>query len=113
KTQSGQRASDPFRLLGISSEADEQFQCAKAFAADRYPAAPTPLYRATTRGKRDRIRVAYLSAAFSHHATPFLTAELFELDDRSEFEIFGISTGPNDRSAARRRIEEAFDTFID
>jgi protein O-GlcNAc transferase len=113
KTQSGQRASDPFRLLGISSEADEQFQCAKAFAADRYPAAPTPLYRATTRGKRDRIRVAYLSADFYEHATAFLTAELFELHDRSEFEIFGISTGPNDRSAARRRIEEAFDTFID
>jgi predicted O-linked N-acetylglucosamine transferase (SPINDLY family) len=59
------------------------------------------------------IRVGYLSADFHEHATAALISELFELHDRSQFEIIGISCGRDDGSAARQRLIAAFDEFID
>jgi predicted O-linked N-acetylglucosamine transferase (SPINDLY family) len=59
------------------------------------------------------LRIGYLSADFHSHATAFLTAGLFEQHDRARFEIVGYSTGPDDHSPMRARIERAFDRFID
>jgi predicted O-linked N-acetylglucosamine transferase (SPINDLY family) len=42
-----------------------------------------------------------------------LCAGVFENHDRSRFETFGISFGPNDRSAMRDRLRGAFDRFLD
>jgi predicted O-linked N-acetylglucosamine transferase (SPINDLY family) len=61
----------------------------------------------------DRLRVAYLSADFNDHPTAYLTAGLFEQHDRSRFEITALSFGQNDNSPARRRLEAAFEHFID
>jgi len=62
---------------------------------------------------RPKIRIAYLSGDFCEHATAYLTAGLFESHDRSRFEVFGISHGPDDRSAMRRRLAASFDMFFD
>jgi predicted O-linked N-acetylglucosamine transferase (SPINDLY family) len=40
-------------------------------------------------------------------------AGMFEHHDRSRFQISGISVGPNDNSDMRRRVEAAFERFID
>jgi predicted O-linked N-acetylglucosamine transferase (SPINDLY family) len=61
----------------------------------------------------DRLRVAYLSADFNEHPTAYLTAGLFEQHDTSRFEITALSFGQNDNSPARRRLEAAFEHFID
>jgi predicted O-linked N-acetylglucosamine transferase (SPINDLY family) len=42
-----------------------------------------------------------------------LTAPLFELHDRSRFEVIGVSCGVDDGSALRRRVAAAFDRFLD
>jgi predicted O-linked N-acetylglucosamine transferase (SPINDLY family) len=42
-----------------------------------------------------------------------LTAELFELHDRAEFEVTAFSLGPDTQDAMRRRMELAFDRFRD
>lgn len=60
-----------------------------------------------------RLRVGYLSADFHQHATAVLMCELFEQHDRSLFEIFAYSTGVDDKSAMRRRIEAAVEHFVD
>jgi predicted O-linked N-acetylglucosamine transferase (SPINDLY family) len=60
-----------------------------------------------------RLRVGYLSADFHQHATSVLMCELFEQHDRSLFEIFAYSTGVDDKSAMRRRIEAAVEHFVD
>jgi protein O-GlcNAc transferase len=62
---------------------------------------------------RSKIRIAYLSGDFCEHATAYLTAGLFESHDRLRFEILGVSHGPDDGSAVRRRLVGAFDRFID
>jgi len=38
---------------------------------------------------------------------------LFEQHDRSRFDVYGYSTGPDDRSPMRTRIARAFDRFVD
>lgn len=62
---------------------------------------------------RERIRIGYLGSDFRRHATAHLIAELIECHDRQRFEIIALSFGPDDGSAARRRLEAAFDRFID
>src|SRR5262249_54022178 len=57
--------------------------------------------------------IAYLSADFQKHATAYLMAELFELHDRSRFEVIGISFGSDDSSDMRARLVTAFDQFHD
>ena len=63
--------------------------------------------------EHDRIRVGYFSPDFRNHALSALTAELFERHDRSRFEIYGFSLGPDDGSEMRRRVAAAFDHFTD
>jgi predicted O-linked N-acetylglucosamine transferase (SPINDLY family) len=61
----------------------------------------------------ERIRLAYVSADLHDHATARLLAELIELHDRERFAVMGVSLGPDDGSAMRRRLIEGFDEFID
>jgi len=62
---------------------------------------------------RDKIRVGYFSADFYGHPVAALTAELFESHDRSKFEVTAFSFGPDIRDDMRKRLELAFDRFID
>ena len=61
--------------------------------------------------RHDRIRLGYLSSDFCMHPISYLTAELFERHDRSRFEVFGYCNSPDDGSAVRNRVREAFDQF--
>jgi len=64
--------------------------------------------RATQAG---RIRVAYLSGDFYDHATAHLAAGLFAAHDRTRFEVFAYSWGPEDGSKYQRRIVTGCDSF--
>jgi protein O-GlcNAc transferase len=61
----------------------------------------------------DKIRIAYLCADFRSHVTAYQLAELFELHDRSRFEVIGVSFSRDDGSEIRARLIKAFDQFID
>jgi protein O-GlcNAc transferase len=61
-----------------------------------------------------RIRVGYLSPDFRQHATSVLTRQIYQLHDRSEFEIYAYSLhngAAEDRY--RQEIEVAVDMFYD
>lgn len=60
-----------------------------------------------------RIRVGYLSADFRAHPVAELIVELFEAHDRERFSVTGYSYGPDDGSAIRQRIANAFESFVD
>jgi predicted O-linked N-acetylglucosamine transferase (SPINDLY family) len=102
----------PFMFVAIPSSAAEQLQCAKLWTGSNLRSVRGPVWRGE-RYDHDRIHIAYLSADFHQHATSQLMAGLFEHHDRSRFEITGISVGPNDNSEMRRRIEAAFERFVD
>ena len=60
-----------------------------------------------------RIRIGYVSADFHNHPTAHLTFGLFEAHDRSAFEIFAYSCGPDDGSDYRKHLESTCEHFID
>ena len=100
----------PYAIVAIPSSPAEQLQCARRYVRDQ-PAHP-PLWQGEVHA-HDRLRVAYLSADFNDHPTAYLTAGLFEQHDRTRFEITALSFGQNDHSPPRRRLEAAFEHFID
>jgi len=108
----GKRAATPFAFLSVSESPPAQLQCAKIYSGHKIPASARALWTGE-RYRHKRIRVAYISADFHNHATMHLTAELFELHDKSRFETHAISLGPDNRDDMRTRLQSAFSHFID
>jgi protein O-GlcNAc transferase len=106
----GEANTSPFAFLAISSSAEDQLHCARSWVRKRYPARDRWEGQLRQHGK---IRIGYVSADFREHPVTYLAAGVFEAHDRSQFEVLGISIGPGDNSEIRRRVENAFDTFID
>ncbi|MGP1609654.1 MAG: O-linked N-acetylglucosamine transferase, SPINDLY family protein, partial [Burkholderiales bacterium] len=95
----------------LSDSAAEQLQCARTYAARKYPVI-SPLW-VGERYRHDRIRIAYLSADFYLHATSHLMVELFERHDKMHFEVSAWSFGPDTRDAMRARLQKSFEQFHD
>lgn len=71
-----------------------------------------PVARSAKVQAGERIRLGYVSADFHQHATAVLLAEVFEHHDRSRFEVFLYSHGPDDKTPMRKRIEAAAEHFV-
>jgi predicted O-linked N-acetylglucosamine transferase (SPINDLY family) len=105
-------ALNPFAIMAFCGSAQRLRTAAEAWVRAECP--PDPALPAI--GKRataGRIRIGYFSADFRNHAVSILTAELFERHDRSRFEVTAFSFGPDTRDEMRKRLEKAFDAFID
>jgi predicted O-linked N-acetylglucosamine transferase (SPINDLY family) len=103
---------DPFMLLRFDTAPEQQLAAARRWLQYK-KIEPATVGWDRAAFPSDRIRIAYLSADFHRHATAHLIAELFELHDRSRFEIVGVSYGPDDQSDIRSRLVTSFDRFFD
>jgi len=106
----------PFNLISIPSSPAQQLACARRYARSITAGLSGARARAAfcfDRPDAARLRVGYLSSEFHEHATAYLAAELFELHDRSRFEVFAYSYGPEERSAMRGRLRSAIERFVD
>ncbi|WP_268921279.1 O-linked N-acetylglucosamine transferase family protein [Siccirubricoccus phaeus] len=103
--------SGPLGILALTDDPDLQRRSAAAWLSRKAPPAPR---RLSPRGgyRHDRIRLGYLSADFCRHALSFLMAEVFERHDRSQFEVFGYCSSPEDGSEIRRRVIAGFDHHV-
>ncbi len=110
--RNGKGTTGPFEFLGIGSSVEDQLDCARLWVRKVCPPVGTSLWRGEIY-RNSRIRIGYVSADFRPHPVADLVAGVFECHDRSQFEVFGISIGPNDKSEIRLRLERSFDTFID
>lgn len=62
-----------------------------------------------------KIRIGYVSADFHDHPVSILLAELFELHDKTRFELIAFDSTtekPHKKDTLRARIQAAFDEFI-
>jgi predicted O-linked N-acetylglucosamine transferase (SPINDLY family) len=107
----GKRSAGPFGFQAVSQSPESLYLCSRAYAADKYPP-QSPLCR-SERHANPKIRLGYLAGEFRTHATSMLMAGLFELHDRTRFELFAFDNGFDDGTPLRRRVETAFDSFID
>jgi predicted O-linked N-acetylglucosamine transferase (SPINDLY family) len=101
----------PFWFMSMRDDPPLHRAVAEAYVRNKTPLSQPPMWR--QRRARAKIRIGYLSPNFRHHAEFYLIGEVIELHDRSSFEIVGFSTGRNDGSDQRRRLETAFDAFVD
>ena len=108
----GRAVVEPFAWAGVSADAMSLRRCAEIFAADQF-GTHAPLVAPRTQLGNAKIRIGYLGGEFRNQATSILAVELFELHDKSRFEIVAFDNGWNDGSDLRRRMEAAFDEFVD
>jgi protein O-GlcNAc transferase len=90
----------------------ERLQAAAQVAA-RIEAGNPPLPPSPQRRKGARIRIGVLSPDFREHVNSYLLLPLFELLDRSDFEILACSLLPPDGSLIGNRIRAAADALVE
>ncbi|MEH2514298.1 protein O-GlcNAc transferase [Nitrobacteraceae bacterium AZCC 1564] len=112
RLKGGQKASAPFNLFALLDDPDLQRRAAEAFTAARVTQ-NRGLPAILTHPRHDVIRIGYFSADFRIHPVSLLCAELFERHTRSQFQVMAFSFGHDTQDPMRRRLEAAFDKFID
>ena len=112
------RVSAAFGMLSLPLDPALQLVAARGeSAAVAWNATLLPPLNAAERAERlepgRRARIGWVSYDFREHPVSQLLVELLEKIDRTRFEVVLYSSGPDDASALRRRIEAAADQFID
>ncbi len=110
----GQKTCPPFQIVSFSGSPTVQRKAAELWVdndrARQQPANFLP--RKKQAGKK--IRIGYFSADFQSHPVAYLTAEMFELHDKTQFELIAFSNNlAQNNDPYRTRIQAAFDQFID
>lgn len=111
KIKEGKRISSPFPIasflddphthqIATKSYIDHKYRDQENSAINKYP-------------KHKKIRIGYYSADFRNHATSYLMANLFEMHDKSKFEIIAFSFGPPIQDEMQQRVASSFDKFFD
>lgn len=102
-------------LLAMMSASDDpalQLLSATKFAQERVPRpSATPLHLSMPK-RSGKIRIGYLSGDLHMHAVGLLTPELFELHDRSKFEVWGFCWTPESEQPQRVRLRKAMDHLV-
>ncbi len=98
-------------MLSLGDDPARQLAAARREAAVRFPPAPTALSGQQGYAHR-KLRIAYLSCGFGAHPTGRLIAELLELHDRDQVEVYGFCWSGEDHSALRRRLLRALDLHV-
>jgi predicted O-linked N-acetylglucosamine transferase (SPINDLY family) len=111
KVMAGEKVTSPFALKALNDDALLHKKTSEIYIQSKSPlnAALGPVQKYP---RRQKIRIGYFSADFKNHPVAFLIAELFELHDRSQFEIYGFSL-VNAADEMRGRLKLAFDHFIE
>ncbi len=103
----------PFFALSLLDSPELQRLAAEVWVREICPP-NAALGAIAPRRRAAKIRVGYFSPDFRTHAVAQLIAELFEIHDRSRFEITGFAFGPEaGNDDLRRRLQRSFDRFID
>jgi protein O-GlcNAc transferase len=110
KINNNEKVMEPFSMLGLIDDPEIQRKTAEIFANKNYPK-NHDLPRIGLYPKHKKIRIGYFSADFREHPVSALTAELYEIHDRSHFEIYGFSYGPDTNDEMNLRIKVGVDYF--
>lgn len=107
----GKKVINPFALMAVSDSPALQKRAAEIYVEDL--CGPVAAKAIPPRPKGEKIRVGYFSSDFRNHAVSYHMAEVFERHDRSRFETYAFSSGPDTQDAMRARVCRAMDHFLD
>lgn len=112
RVASGAKATPALSSAAFADRPDIHRQAAALWTASEYPANPI-LGPPPVRAQIGRIRIGYFSMDFREHPAARGAAVVLEGHDRTRFEVYAFSYGPNTGDAMRARIEKAADHFFD
>ena len=112
KINDGKKVIGPFQLMALIDDPGLQCKASEIYAQDKYPK-NNFLPKINHYSKHKKIRLGYFSADFRDHPVAFLTAELYEIHDRKQFEVHAFSYGPNSEDKMNLRIKAGVDFFHD
>jgi predicted O-linked N-acetylglucosamine transferase (SPINDLY family) len=110
-TNEGRKGADPFGFQGIVNSEDLLKKCAEIYSNDKYPIQDGVAQNLKYQNKK--VRIGYLCGEFRQQATSILMTRVWELCDRTKFEIFAFDNGWDDSSDYRQRINKAFSNIFD
>jgi predicted O-linked N-acetylglucosamine transferase (SPINDLY family) len=104
--------STPFPMLALVDDAEVHRKTAEIWARRECRAGRDlpPIGRSVDAGK---VRLGYFSGDLHEHAVATLMAQVFEMHDRTQFEVTAFSYGTPTQDHMRKRLEGAFDRFLD
>lgn len=108
----GRRVIMPFTALAVFDDPRLQHKVSRIYGAHLYPES-VEIVKSPKKSESGRIKVGYFSADFGEHPVAYLVSQLFEVHDRTKFEIFGFSINRHPDSTIRERIKKGFDHFYD
>jgi predicted O-linked N-acetylglucosamine transferase (SPINDLY family) len=99
-------------VLALTDSPLIQRKSSEIWVNDKYPFSSLfgPIFKSR---HRDKIKIGYYSPDFREHPVAYVLAELLELHDKNQFELFGFYFGPPDSSKIHKRVSSAFNQFID
>jgi len=107
----GRKGAEPFGFQGIASSEELLKKCAEIYSNDCFPLLDNlPKF---LKYNHHKIRIGYLCGEFRNQATSILMTRVWELHDKSKFEIFAFDNGWDDGSEYRHRIVGAFSNVFD
>jgi predicted O-linked N-acetylglucosamine transferase (SPINDLY family) len=99
-----------FTMLSLEDAPDRHRLRSVNFVREQYPQKAIVL-PAKPAEQPERLRIGYFSADFYNHATMYLMAQIFAAHDKSRFEIFAYSYGPDKQDEMRKKLVSAVDVF--
>ena len=101
-------ATSPLAMLALTDDPVQQLLTAFAFVERTYGLKEEFLSK-DKHYHHERIRIGYVSGDLCVHAVGLLLPEFLEGHDRDKFEIYGYDFSPEDGTAHRARLKQAFD----
>jgi len=112
KINNGQKTISPFALMALVDDPKLQRKAAEIYATDKFPIS-NALPKISRYPKHKKIRIGYFSADFREHPVSTLTVELYEKHDRSQFEVYAFSYGPDTKDEMNLRVKAGVENFHD
>ena len=106
------RVIDPFTLFGLIDDPVLTRKAIELRVNTDHPKSHL-LPKISLYPQHSKIRIGYFSGDFRAHPVSYLTAELYELHNRSQFEIHAFSLGPDTKDEMNLRIKAGVDQFHD
>lgn len=112
KAENGEASIRPFELLPLCDTPSRVRVATEHFARREHPGQPG-LGPLPPRRQTARIRIGYFSSDFRNHAVSALMVECLERHDRTRFELYAFSSGPQSDDPLALRVRAAFEHFLE
>lgn len=104
-------ATSALAMLSATNDPALQLSTAQKFVREKIPQ-DLPSMAPPGGYGHEKLRIGYLSSNLNLHAVTILTAEVFELHDRSRFDVWAFCWSPEDGTPMRQRIRASMDHLV-